>query len=175
MPRAALNQIDRRATRFSAAVASAVLGLALVFGPVFGLPLIAIQTFVFAIAAVMGMQAEPYLVIYGKYIRPRRGTGVEPVADRPYRFSAALGMLLGCTALLAGVLSASILYYVVTGLAFAAAAVHAVTGTCLGCQWYNRIAESMAGPRNVEFDLTAEQATAQQSRTARRPEHDTLA
>lgn len=170
MPRAAQNQIDLRATRFSALVTSIVLGLALILGPIFGLPLIAIQTFVFAIGAIMGMKSQPYLAIYGKHVRPRRGTAEELVSERPHRFTASLGMLLGCTSLLAGVMSASVLYYVVTGVAFAAAAIHAAMGKCLGCAWYDRIVASMSAPRHAEVDLTTGATVADQ-----RPEHDTLA
>jgi hypothetical protein len=170
MPRAAQNRIDLRATRFSALITAIVLGLALVFGPVFGLPLIAVQTFVFAIGAIMGMRLQPYLTIYSKYVQPRRGTPVEMVSERPHRFTAALGMLLGCISLLAGVMSADILYYVVTGVAFAAAAVHAAMGKCLGCAWYERLVAAISAPPRTEVDLTAAPNSADQ-----RPEHDTLA
>lgn len=170
MPRAAQNQIDLRATRFSALVTTIVLGLALVFGPIFGLPLIAIQTFVFAIGAIMGMQSQPYLALYGKFIRPRRGAEEELVDEKPHRFTASVGMLLGCTSLLAGVMSAPVLFYVVTGIAFAAAAVHAALGKCLGCAWYDRMVESVRAPRQAEVDLTASPEAATQ-----RSEHDTLA
>lgn len=170
MPRAAQNLIDLRATRFSALITSILLGLALVFGPLFGLPLIAIETFVFAIGAIMGMKSQPFLALYGKYIRPRRGVDAELVDEKPHRFTASVGMLLGCTSLLAGVMSASVLYYVVTGIAFAAALVHAALGKCLGCAWYDRIAASISAPESTELDLTSGSTTAEQ-----RSEHDTHA
>lgn len=167
MPRAAQNQIDLRATRFSAVVTSIVLGMALLFGPIFGLPLIAIQTFVFAIGAIMGMKSQPYLALYGKYLQPRRGVDAELVDEKPHRFTASVGMLLGCTSLLAGVMSASVLYYVVTGVAFAVALVHAALGKCLGCAWYDRIVASMQVPRHTEVDLTSDSPAGVQ-----RSEHD---
>lgn len=170
MSRAAQNRIDLRATRFSALITAIVLGLALVFGPVYGLPLIAVQTFVFAIGAILGMRVQPYVVIYGKYIQPRRGTAVELVDEQPHRFTAALGMLLGCLSLLAGVMSAGILYYLVTGVTFAAAALHAAVGRCLGCDWFDRIVAAVSAPPRTEVDLSAAPARADQ-----RPEHDTLA
>jgi len=170
MPRAALNRIDLRATRFAALVTSIVLGLALVLGPVYGLPLIAVQTLVFAIGAVMGMRLQPYLVIYEKFIRPRRGTPVEAVSEFPHRFTAGIGMLIGCLSLLSGVMSATILYYLVTGFAFAVAVIHAATGRCLGCAWYERIVASLQAPAPSNVDLTTAPPVAEQ-----RPEHDTLA
>lgn len=169
MPRAAQSQIDLRGVRFSALVTSIVLGLALAFGPIFGLPLIAAQTFVFAIGAIMGMRSQPYLVLYAKYIQPRRGNSLEPVSEHPHRFTAALGMLLGCASLLAGVMSANTLFYVVTGVAFAASAVHAAFGRCLGCAWYDRVVASMSAPQRRDVDLTGPSPAGQRS------EHDTLA
>lgn len=134
--------------RFAALIATILLGLALILGPLYGLPLLAIQTFVFALGAIMGLEASPYLAIYRSQVAPRRGLTPEPGPKRPQRFTQVLGMLLGITAMLAGVLSAEVLYYVFTGVLFAASAVHAATGRCFGCDLYHRLAASATAPAN---------------------------
>lgn len=146
MPRVGRNQVDQRAMRFAALISAVLLGLALAFGPVYGLPLLAIQTFVFALGAVMGLEASPYLAIYRRYVAPRRESTPEPGPKRPQRFTQVLGMLLGITAMLVGVLSMTVTYYVLVGILFAAAALHAATGRCLGCDLYHRLAVSAAAP-----------------------------
>ena len=78
-------QVDPRGPRFGGAVTTVVLALALVFsGTTLGTILIAWQTLVFALGAIVGLQAQPYGIFFRKVIRPQRPllTDLERVKQR---------------------------------------------------------------------------------------------
>lgn len=131
-------RIDPRGQRFAAAVTSVVLALAIVLGPPIGLVLLAIQTFVFAFGAVLGLHLHPYTVIYRRYVAPRLSRPTMLESDRPSRFAQGLGMLISVIALLAGTVGADAVFYVFAGAALAAAFLNAVFNYCLGCDLYLR-------------------------------------
>lgn len=79
---------DPRALRISAALTTAVLALALAAGPVAGLPLMAVQTFVFAFGAVLGLQAQPY-VLLARRIASRRAARAAAKAEATAADTAA--------------------------------------------------------------------------------------
>ena len=131
-------QIDPRGQRFAAAITSVVLGLAIVLGTPIGLVLLAVQTFVFAFGAVLGLHLQPYAVIYRRYVAPRLSPPTALTSDRPSRFAQGLGMLISVIALLAGTVGADAVFYLFAGAALAAAFLNAAFTYCLGCDLYRR-------------------------------------
>lgn len=126
--------------RFSAAVTSVVLALAIIIGPPIGLVLLAVQTFAFAFGAVLGLQFQPYAMLYGRFLARRRGPAPELESEHPPRFAQAVGMIFCTSALLAGIVGAEVLFYLFAGAALAAAFLNAAFNYCVGCDVYLRLA-----------------------------------
>ncbi len=98
--------------------------------------LLAVQTVVFAIGAVRGVQHTPYSWLFRTLLRPRLSAPDHLEDPRPPRFAQAVGLgfaVVGLIGFLAGVTALGL---VATGLAFAAALLNAVFGFCLGCEIY---------------------------------------
>lgn len=130
-------QIDARGPRFGAAVSAVVLALAISLGvgPA-ATVLLGLQTLAFGLGAIVGLQAQPYGLVYARVVRPRLN-GPIPLEDaRPPRFAQAVGF--GCASLaFAGVLTgSSVLFTAFATLAFVAAFLNAAFGFCLGCEVY---------------------------------------
>ncbi|WP_431677647.1 DUF4395 domain-containing protein [Kitasatospora sp. KL5] len=126
-------QIDPRGPRFAAALTSVVLAAALVTGSG---ALLAVQTAVFAVGALAGVQHSPYGFVYRILVRPRLGPPRELEDARPPRFAQGVGLafaLAGTAGFLSG---ADWLGLAATGLALAAAFLNAAFGYCLGCEAY---------------------------------------
>ena len=80
-------QIDPRGPRFGGAVTTVVLALALVLvGTPAGTVLVAWQTLVFALGAIVGLHAQPYGIVFRKVIRPR----LSPPAASPASSAASI-------------------------------------------------------------------------------------
>lgn len=152
MPTISPRHVSTRGVRFAAAVGAVLMGLALFLGPTFGLPFVAIQTLVFAIGAIMGLSAQPYFAAYRRWIRPRQASRSKYIPEPPVRFTEALGMLLGVSAMIAGTLSAQWWFYITAGLVFAALFLQAAAQLCLGCLAYQKVADAVR-------TLPAEQVT----------------
>jgi Domain of unknown function (DUF4395) len=128
--------IDPRGPRFSASLTSVVLALVLVTPTPVAVALLALQTVVFAIGALSGVQHTPYAWLFRTLVRPRLGAPGELEDPQPPRFAQAVGLgfaLVGLVGFLAGV---TVLGLVATGFALAAALLNAVFGYCLGCEIY---------------------------------------
>ena len=138
-PTRAPRRIDPRAYRFSAAITSAVLVIGLVLGLPWGLAPLAGQTLVFAIGAVLGLEAQPYLRLFSKRVRPRLDPAESMVDPRPAQFDQALGLGLMATALLAGLLSLPVLFYLPVVVALVDSALTAATGRCPGAHAYAHV------------------------------------
>ncbi|MER8188665.1 DUF4395 domain-containing protein [Kitasatospora sp. NPDC094015] len=126
-------QIDPRGQRFAAALTSLLLAAALITGSG---PLLAVQTAVFAVAALAGLRFSPYALLYRTLVRPRLGPPRELEDARAPRFAQAVGLafgLIGTAGYLAG---AGWLALTATALALAAAFLNAAFGYCLGCELY---------------------------------------
>ena len=81
-------QVDPRGPRFGAAVTTVVLAAALVLvGTTAGTVLIAWQTLVFALGALVGLHAQPYGVLFRRVIRPRLAPPAELEDAAPPRFA----------------------------------------------------------------------------------------
>lgn len=130
-------QIDPRAPRFGGAVTTVVLALALVLlGTPAGTVLVVWQTLVFAMGALVGLQAQPYGVLFRRVIRPRLSPPAELEDAAPPRFAQAVGLgflVVALVALLAGV---TVVATVAVALALAAAFLNAAFDFCLGCEMF---------------------------------------
>lgn len=131
-------QIDPRGPRFGAAITTVVLGIVLVIGPG-AWPLLTLQAIAFAMGAVLGLQYQPYGVLYRALVQPRLGPPSATEDSRPPRFAQAVGLVFAAVGLLGAVLGLDVLFYVAVGMAFFAAFLNAAFDFCLGCEMYLRL------------------------------------
>ncbi len=125
--------IDARGPRYSAAITSVVLALALITESSY---VIGFQFTVFLSAVLFGLRRSIYGFIYRNLIQPRL-KGVVPSEDqRAPRFAQLIGALFAFIALLGGATSNSVVFLIATSLALGAAFLNAAFGFCLGCQIY---------------------------------------
>jgi FtsH-binding integral membrane protein len=130
-------QVDPRGLRVAAGITAVVLAavLAIPSEPV-RIALLALQVLVFAIAALIGLSASPYAVVYAKAVRPRLAPPAELEDSRPPRFAQVVGLAFTVVALVALLAGATTVALVAAGLALVAALLNAVVGLCLGCELY---------------------------------------
>jgi hypothetical protein len=128
--------IDPRGPRFAASLTSVVLALVLVTPTPVAVTLLALQTIVFGIGAVRGIQHTPYAWLFRTLVRPRLGAPHELEDPRPPRFAQAVGLGFALVGLVGFAAGLTPLALVATGLALAAALLNAVFGFCLGCEIY---------------------------------------
>ena len=122
--------VDVRGPRFGAAITTVVLGLILLTIPSpVSVALLVWQTLVFGLGAIVGLQAQPYGVLFRRVVRPRIGEATEFEDAAPPRFAQTVGLV----ALLLGV---TVVAYVAVAFAFAAAFLNAAFAFCLGCEVY---------------------------------------
>ena len=126
-------QIDARGPRFSAAITTAVLAIALVTSNIW---VISFQAVVFAIGAIRGPQFTPYALIFKKLIKPRLKSEVIFEDVRPPQFAQSVGLGFALVAVIASVVGAGGVFTVAVGFALAAAFLNAAFNFCLGCQVY---------------------------------------
>lgn len=98
----------------------------------------AVQTFVFAIGAVMGLRAQPYVALFRKAVRPRLKPAAQMVDARPAQFDQALGVVMTATALLGGLLALPALFYVPVAIALIDAVATVIARQCLGCRLFSK-------------------------------------
>ena len=130
-------QIDARGPRFGAAITTVVLAAAIAVGPTsLGTTLIAIQAIAFGFGAIIGLQAQPYGLLFKVLVKPRL-SGPTPLEDAaPPRFAQAVGLVFAVVAL-AGVLTgADLVFTIAASFALAAAFLNAAFAFCLGCEMY---------------------------------------
>lgn len=130
-------RVDPRGPRFGAAVTTVVLAGALVLvGSPVGLALLGWQTLVFALGALIGLQAQPYGWVFRTFVRPRLAPPTELEDSRPPRFAQAVGLVFALVALVASVAGAGVIATVAIALALLAAFLNAAFSFCLGCEMY---------------------------------------
>jgi Domain of unknown function (DUF4395) len=128
-------QVDPRGPRFGGAVTTLVLAIALVLvGTTAGTVLVAWQTLVFALGALVGLQAQPYGIVFRRVIRPRLAPPAELEDAAPPRFAQAVGLAFTVVALIASLSGATVVATVAIALALAAAFLNAAFDFCLGCE-----------------------------------------
>ena len=130
-------QVDPRGPRFGGAVSTVVLAVALVLvGTTAGTVLLAWQTLVFALGAIVGLHAQPYGILFRKVIRPRLSPPAELEDAAPPRFAQAVGLAFLVVALVASLAGATAVATVAIAFALAAAFLNAAFDFCLGCEMY---------------------------------------
>jgi hypothetical protein len=133
-----VDQIDPRSPRFGAAITSVLLALILVLGPasVLGLILLIVQTVAFAAGSLLGLKAQPWGIVYRRFVRPRLAPPAELEDSRPPRFAQTVGLLFALAGLAGWLLALPALFYVAVAFALVAALLNAVFDFCLGCELY---------------------------------------
>ena len=130
-------QIDPRGPRFGAAITTVVLAIILLTIPsTVAVALLAIQTAVFALGAFVGLQAQPYGILYRKLVAPKLGKPSELEAVEPPQFAQLVGFLFAATGLIALVVGADLVATIAVGFALGAAFLNAAFNFCLGCEMY---------------------------------------
>ena len=125
--------IDARGPRYSAAITSVVLALALITESSY---VIGFQFAVFLSAVLFGLRRSIYGFIYRNLIQPRLKGPVPSEDQRAPRFAQLIGALFAFVALLGGVSGNSSVFLIETSFALGAAFLNAAFGFCLGCQIY---------------------------------------
>ena len=126
-------EIDARGPRFSAALTTVVLAIALVTGSIW---VAAFQAIVFAIGALKGPQFTPYAFIYRTLIKPRLKSPLRTEDVRPPKFAQLIGLAFALVAVIGAVAGSSVVFSVAIAAALAAAFLNAAFDFCLGCQVY---------------------------------------
>ncbi|MGA8850927.1 MAG: DUF4395 domain-containing protein [Aeromicrobium sp.] len=129
-------QVDPRGLRVSAGITAAVLAMILILPATIGLPLLAAQVVVFALAALVGLPYSPYSQFFARVVRPRIGAPLETEDARPPRFAQVVGLAFTASGLLALLAGATAAGLVLVAFALVAALLNATTGFCLGCEMY---------------------------------------
>lgn len=130
-------RVDPRGMRFTAAITTVVVAVALVLvGTVAGTVLVAWSTLAFALGSLLGPQAHPYAVVFRTLLRPRLGPPAETEDARPPRFAHTVGLVFLTVALVGALTGLVALTYVALAFALAAAFLNAAFGFCLGCEMY---------------------------------------
>ncbi|WP_332667323.1 DUF4395 domain-containing protein [Aeromicrobium sp.] len=129
-------QVDPRGLRVAAGITAGVLALVLITPAPVSTVLLAFQVAVFAVAALVSLQASPYSVLFAKVVRPRIGRPAELEDSRPPRFAQVVGLGFTAAALVAFLAGATAVGYVATVFALVAALLNASVGLCLGCELY---------------------------------------
>ena len=130
-------KVDPRGPRFGAAVTTVVLAAALILnGTTLGTVLIAWQTVVFALGAIVGLQAQPYGIFFRNVIKPRLAPPAELEDAAPPRFAQAVGLAFLVVALVAALLGVTVVSAIAVAFALAAAFLNAAFAFCLGCEMY---------------------------------------
>ena len=125
--------IDARGPRYTAALTTFVLSLALITESNY---IIGFQFAVFLSAVLFGLRRSIYGFLYRNLIQPRLSGPVPSEDERAPRFAQLVGSLFAFTALLGGLTGNSALFLIATSFALVAAFLNAAFGFCLGCQFY---------------------------------------
>jgi hypothetical protein len=125
--------IDARGPRYSAAITTTVLALALITESNY---LIGFQFAVFLSAVLFGLRKSIYGFIYRNLIQPRLSGPIPSENEAAPRFAQLIGALFAFVALLGGVTGNAAIFLTATSSALVAAFLNAAFGFCLGCQMY---------------------------------------
>ena len=125
--------IDARGPRYSAAITTTVLALALITESNY---LIGFQFAVFLSAVLFGLRRSIYGLVYRNLIQPRLSGPIPSENEAAPRFAQLIGALFAFVALLGGVTGNTAIFQTATSFALVAAFLNATFGFCLGCQMY---------------------------------------
>lgn len=130
-------QIDPRGPRFGAAITTLVLAAILLTIPsTIAIVLLGIQTAVFGLGAFVGLQAQPYGILYRKLVAPKLEKPLVLEAVEPPQFAQLVGFLFAVVGLIALLSGADLVATVAVGFALGAAFLNAAFNFCLGCEMY---------------------------------------
>lgn len=130
-------QIDPRGPRFGAAITTLVLAAILLTIPsTIAIALLGIQTAVFGLGAFVGLQAQPYGILYRKLVAPKLEKPQALEAVEPPQFAQLVGFLFAVVGLVALLSGADLVATVAVGFALGAAFLNAAFNFCLGCEMY---------------------------------------
>jgi hypothetical protein len=135
-------EIDPRGPRFGALITMVVLAVVLITSSGW---LLAAQTVVFALGALLGLRYAPYGLLYRWLVRPRLGPPRELEAEAPPRFAQGVGMVISAVGLVGYAAGVRPLGIAFTSLALVAAVLNGVFGLCLGCEMYLIIRRAFPG------------------------------
>lgn len=132
--------IDPRGTRFSAALTTVVLAFVVATfpSPLAGM-LLAWQTLVFALGAILGPAQTPYAWLFRRLVRPRLQPPAHTEDALPPQFAQAVGLFFAMGASVCALLALPVGVWLFAGFALLAAFLNAAFGICLGCEVYVRI------------------------------------
>jgi hypothetical protein len=125
--------IDARGPRFSAAITTIILALALITESNY---LIGFQLAVFLSAVIFGLRKSIYGFVYRNLIQPRLSGPIPTENEAAPRFAQFIGALFAFVALLGGVTGNTAVFLTATSFALVAAFLNAAFNFCLGCQMY---------------------------------------
>lgn len=129
--------IDPRGPQFTAAVTAVVLvAILATAGTWVGTALTAVQTGLFALGALLGVQRTPTAALFKSVVRPRLPAPGHLEDPAPPRFAQAVGLAFAATALVAFLAGAETVGIVAIGFALVAATLNAVFRFCLGCELF---------------------------------------
>lgn len=130
-------EIDPRGPRFGGTITTIVLAIALItVGSPLSDALVAWQTLVFGLGAIVGLHAQPYGILYRKVIGPRLSPPQVLEDAAPPRFAQAVGLIFMLVALVSIIAGATLIAAIAIGFALAAAFLNAAFDFCLGCEMY---------------------------------------
>ena len=155
-------QIDPRGPRFTAGVTVVVTALVLLTAPsTFATTLVAMQTALFAIGALRGVQHTPTALVFRTLVRPRLAAPDHLEDPAPPRFAQAVGLVFLSVALVGYLSGATLLGAIATGFALGAAVLNSVFGFCLGCEVY-LLARRITAPdtKNIHHPATNKEVAA---------------
>lgn len=129
--------VDVRGPRVGAAITTLVLATALVVQGSVGTVLVTWQVLVFAIATLLGLRWSPYGAVFRVARRVLElGPPAEVEPEAPPRFAQLCGLVVAGGGLVALLLGATTLGWVLVGLVLALSTLLATTGLCVGCELY---------------------------------------
>jgi hypothetical protein len=143
-------RIDPRGPRFAATVTTVLLAVVLLTAPSpLAVGLLVVQTAVFAVGALGGIQRTPYAWLFKRLVRPRLAPPTELEDAAPPRFAQAVGLAFALVALAGFGTGVTVLGLVATGFALAAAFLNAAFGFCLGCELYLLVRRALPTHKNT--------------------------
>ncbi len=129
--------IDPRGPRFGAAITVLVLAVALLAIPsIVAVILLVWQAIAFGAAALFGISAQPYGMLYRASVAPKLGPPAELEDAAPPRFAQQVGLVFVLVALGGLAFGVPLVAQLATALALAAAFLNAAFNFCLGCEIY---------------------------------------
>jgi hypothetical protein len=126
-------QIDPRGPRFGALLTMVLFAVVLITGNIW---VLAVQTVVFGIGALLGLRYSPYGLLYKWLVRPRLGPPAELEAEAPPRFAQAVGLVIAAIGLVGYGTGLQPLGMAAAAAGLVAAVLNGVFGLCLGCEMY---------------------------------------